>query len=537
MDDIKPQVITCQYCQALAPVEGVHCPNCGQPLPRHLLVPGEEVCVDYQIVRLIGYGGMGEVYLAQHHLTGQLVAIKVLALHLAEEVDLRIRFLDEARILARLDHPNIVMLHNFKQERERMHIIMQYVDGDSLDRIVERDGPMDAESASLLFAPLADALNHAHENAIIHRDLKPSNILVDKTGKPRLTDFGIAKLTEGGANLTRTGTRVGTSWFMSPEQGLNKPADSRSDIYALGVTLYNSLTGKLPFGGDSEYEVIKGHVELPPPPIYSGEDPLDRSVEQVVMRALAKDPETRYQTGNAMRDALLEAVTTFGSAMEVRASPDGKQVFAIQKDGATVRANGGETGAAVDRHVTTLDPVEELTDLEAVTVENPMTPPLGSISRVGAAGEAPLLNGEAAAVVPMATQPPRPRPEVVDGARLHTPPGRPPAPGIDNVVTGVLIDEGASEALPEAPADVPPAVVVQGGPAPDPPGQVTSSPAEQTAPAEPASLEEPTSPDAPAGHRRPKETLDFIDGGDGTRPGPLGALADPPASGDDDDDQ
>jgi len=205
------QVIACQHCRTEVPPEAAHCPNCGQPMPRHLLPPGELVGDDYQIVRLLGYGGMGEVYLAQHHLTGQQVAIKVLAMHLAEEVDLRIRFLDEARILARLDHPNIVMLHNFKQDRGRMLILMQYVDGIGLDHLLAREGPMHPERAALLFAPLCDALHHAHGNGIIHRDLKPSNILVDKSGKARLTDFGIAKLTEGGANLTRTGTRVGTS--------------------------------------------------------------------------------------------------------------------------------------------------------------------------------------------------------------------------------------------------------------------------------------------------------------------------------------
>jgi hypothetical protein len=386
-----------------------------------------------------------------------------------------------------------------------MHIIMQYVDGESLDRLIERDGPMDAESAALLFAPVADALDHAHENAIIHRDLKPSNILVDKSGKARLTDFGIAKLTEGGANLTRTGTRVGTSWFMSPEQGLNKPADSRSDIYALGVTLYNAVSGKLPFGGDSEYEVIKGHVERPPPPIYSGEDPLDRAVERVVMRALAKDPEARYQTGKAVRDALLDALTQHGSAVDVRATADGRKMVTIHKENAA----SGETPAgvpAVDSHATAIDPVEELTDLDEVTVGNPMTPPLGSISRAGEAA-APVVDPGGAAVVPMPTKPPRPRPEKVDPSRLHTPPGRPPAPGIDEVVTGVLIDEGNEEALPEAsPAD-------PAAPAPEPPAE------------------------APR-RRSPRETLDFLEGAEGTRPGPLGALSEPPApDSDEDDDQ
>ncbi len=453
MDERRPLLVTCQYCQAEAPTEAVHCPNCGQPLPKHLLLQGELVADDYQIVRLIGYGGMGEVYLAQHHLTGQQVAVKVLAFHLAEEVDLRIRFLDEARILARLDHPNIVMLHNFKQEGERMLIIMQYVDGESLDRIIERTGPMDSEQAALLFAPLADALGHAHDMGIIHRDLKPSNILVNPQGKARLTDFGIAKLTEGGANLTRTGTRVGTSWFMSPEQGLNKPADSRSDIYALAVTLYNCLSGRLPFSGDSEYEVIKGHVELPPPPIFACDDPLDREVEAVVMQALAKDPNERFQHGNAMRDALLSALTTHGQSVDLRATANGGGVVAIRKAAAGQSSGGASPPplppGAEPVHPTTLDPVEELEELEELPEPVP-TPPLGSVSRVGELSVAPPVTTGEPAVVPMATHPPLQRTEgVVEPGRLLTPPGRPPAPGMSNVATGVMLREEA-EALDEA---------------------------------------------------------------------------------------
>ncbi len=447
MDELKPLLVTCQYCQAQAPTEAVHCPNCGQPLPRHLLLQGELVCDDYHIVRLIGYGGMGEVYLAQHHLTGQQVAIKVLAFHLAEEMDLRIRFLDEARILARLDHPNIVMLHNFKQERERMHIIMQYVDGESLDRMIERDGPMDSEAAALLFAPLADSLHHAHGNGIVHRDIKPSNILVNNVGKARLTDFGIAKLTEGGANLTRTGTRVGTSWFMSPEQGLNKPADSRSDIYALSVTLFNALSGRLPFSGDSEYEVIKGHVEQEPPPIFSGDDPLDRDVEAVVMQGLSKDPDKRFQTGNAMRDALLSVLTTHGQAVDLRATANGTGVVALPR-----RLNGSGSGAVAPPPLpsgakpappTTVDSVEELSEIPVGL----STPPLGSVSRVDADAGVPRLTRDKSDLLPMPTQPPLSRSgDVVEPGRLQTPSGRPPAPGMSNAVTGVMLREEAEEA-------------------------------------------------------------------------------------------
>ncbi len=425
-------------------------------MPRHLLPPGEIIGEDYQIVRLLGYGGMGEVYLARHHLTGQQVAIKVLAMHLSEEVDLRIRFLDEARILARLDHPNIVMLHNFKQDRGRLLILMQYVDGLGLDHILAREGPLHPERAALMFAPLCDALHHAHENAIIHRDLKPSNILVDKSGKARLTDFGIAKLTEGGANLTRTGTRVGTSWFMSPEQGLNQPADARSDIYALGVTLYNALAGRLPFGGASEYEVIKGHVERPPPPIYQSEHPFAQAIEEILSRALAKRPEERYQNGVQMRDALLDALAAFGDDSGVR-SAAGTGLFRVHQERGTEGAPGRSTGARSQRTV-----VDEI--LPVPTGElRVATPPLGGRSGVGegrepgAARPTPPLPG-AAGGEPGASPEAESGPRSPGGPSPFTPPGRPAAPGKLSESTGILRGdpeaEGAAGAAgPAAPRD------------------------------------------------------------------------------------
>ncbi|MDY0004929.1 MAG: protein kinase, partial [Polyangia bacterium] len=360
------------------------------------------------------------------------------------EVDLRIRFLDEARILARLDHPNIVMLHNFKQDRGRMLILMQYVDGEGLDLILSREGPMHPERASLIFAPLCDALHHAHEHGIIHRDLKPSNILVDRGGKARITDFGIAKLNEGGAHLTRTGTRVGTSWFMSPEQGLNRPADPRSDIYALGVTLYNSLAGRLPFYGESEYEVIKGHVELAPPPIYQTDHPLAVEVEAIVMRALAKRPEDRYQSGMEMRDALLDALASHGET-EVRGG-GGTGIFAIHK-GASPLAKaplGAQqlegTPPPAPLAETRVDPVIPVPTPEL----RPVTPSIGKRPEAGVGTAQRPITQPMPTVVPQAVVMPERAPSPVgeepSPARLRTPSGRPAAPGKMSQSTGLLLE-------------------------------------------------------------------------------------------------
>lgn len=441
------QIIHCQHCRTEVPSDAAHCPNCGQPMPRHLLQPGDIIGEDYQIVRLVGYGGMGEVYLAQHHLTGQQVAIKVLAMHLAEEVDLRIRFLDEARILARLDHPNIVMLHNFKQDRGRMLILMQFVDGEGLDLILAREGPMHPERACLLFAPLCDALHHAHEHGIIHRDLKPSNILVDRSGKARLTDFGIAKLNEGGAHLTRTGTRVGTSWFMSPEQGLNRSADARSDIYALGVTFYNALAGRLPFYGESEYEVIKGHVELAPPPIFQTDHPLAVEVESIVMRALAKRPEDRFSSALEMRDALLDALARHGET-DVRGA-GGTGIFAIHKGtvpsagpGVEALPREGSPRPALSAE-TRVDPIIPVPTPEL----RPVTPSLGRRAEHAAPPAQRPITQPMPTVVPKAAALPERAPSPVgieepSPARLRTPAGRPAAPGKMDQSLGILLDPG-----------------------------------------------------------------------------------------------
>jgi serine/threonine-protein kinase len=245
---------------------------------------------------------MGQVVKAVHKLTDQIVAIKTLSPHLASDPGLRERFLQEARALAGLDHPNIMTLHTFLEDEGRLYLVMQFIDGQDLDAMFRRCGGLSEHATLPIFYRALKGLGYAHRQGIIHRDLKPANILVTRDGRVKLTDFGIARIT-GGLRLTMTGAQVGTVFYMSPEQIQGTEAETRSDIYAMGVSLYEVLTGRLPFDGD-DYTVRKGHVESMPPDPRRWQPQLSQNVVKAVMRSLAKDPNHRFQTAEAFADAL-----------------------------------------------------------------------------------------------------------------------------------------------------------------------------------------------------------------------------------------
>ncbi|MGB6546171.1 MAG: protein kinase [Candidatus Acidiferrales bacterium] len=257
----------------------------------------------YQIVDKLGEGGMGVVYKATDLSLDRYVAIKVLTPETVANPELMQRFQIEAKAQARLSHTNIATLHSFEQVGNTWIIVMEYLDGESFEQMISRRGPIPSAEAVPLFRQALLGIGFAHRMGVIHRDIKPSNIMVTKSGIVKVMDFGIAKVL-GGQRLTRTGTRVGTVAYMSPEQIRNMPVDIRSDIYSLGVTLFELLTAHLPFEAESDFQMMSDHVNTPPPLPTRHYPYIPSGVERATIEALAKDPDQRFQTCEAFGAAL-----------------------------------------------------------------------------------------------------------------------------------------------------------------------------------------------------------------------------------------
>ena len=263
--------------------------------------------LNYQIKSLIGEGGMGNVYLAEHTQVTRKVAIKVLLPQFLKNEEIKTRFKNEASTLAHLQHPNIVGLFDYLEDESGMYLIMEYVEGVELsDHISKVTGPMPENIAVPIMTQVLNAFSYAHAKGIVHRDIKPANILITKEGTVKILDFGIARiLGESNSNLTKTGTQMGTVYYMSPEQVQGKKVDIRSDIYSLGVTFYQMLTGANPYKDlHTEYEVYSRIVkdDLPPASqIYPG---VPSYLESIVNRSLQKEPSNRFQNCDDFLNAL-----------------------------------------------------------------------------------------------------------------------------------------------------------------------------------------------------------------------------------------
>jgi len=259
----------------------------------------------YTLVRLLGRGGMGAVYLACEPFLERNVAVKVLPEGMAAG-DARERFLREARTAARLSHPNIVPLYTFGQAGDLLYYVMGYVDGESLETRLRREGRLQPDEARRIVSELADALDYAHQGGVVHRDVKPDNVLLDRsTGRAMLTDFGVARQRAGLETLTQTGLVVGTPHYMSPEQASgDRDIDGRSDIYSLGVMAYRMVTGRLPFEGNELRAVLVQHATRDPIPPTQIVPSLPLDLDTVITRCLAKEPNQRWPNARSVRDAL-----------------------------------------------------------------------------------------------------------------------------------------------------------------------------------------------------------------------------------------
>ena len=257
----------------------------------------------YRILEKIGQGGMGIVYRAVHTKLEQEVAIKVLSPEFSHDASMRERFVKEAKIQARFSHASVVNILNYIEHEGNIYLVMEFVSGETLEHLLRRDGGVPPERAVSICLGVLDALDFMHSKGVIHRDIKPGNIMFTERGSVKVTDFGIAKML-GEKGQTRTGMRIGTLWYMSPEQIKGGNASVASDIYALGATLYQMVAGKVPFGGDSEYAVMKGHLEEKPIPPWEINSGISRDLGRVILKALQKDPGGRYQTAREFADDL-----------------------------------------------------------------------------------------------------------------------------------------------------------------------------------------------------------------------------------------
>jgi eukaryotic-like serine/threonine-protein kinase len=258
----------------------------------------------YQIEREIAQGGMAEVYLARDQSLNRPVALKALFPEFAREPSFVERFRREAQAAANLNHPNIVAIYDWGQESGTYFIVMEYVEGRSLRDLIRTEGPLEPGQAADIAAEIASALAFAHRSGVVHRDVKPGNVLLTQAGTVKVTDFGIARA-GAGDGLTQTGSVMGTANYFSPEQAQGLAVDGRSDVYSVGVVLYEMVCGVPPFTADSPVSVAYKHVrEEPVPPSQRNPD-VPPALEQIILSALAKDPDHRYQSADDLRADIL----------------------------------------------------------------------------------------------------------------------------------------------------------------------------------------------------------------------------------------
>jgi eukaryotic-like serine/threonine-protein kinase len=258
----------------------------------------------YELIRRIARGGMAEVHWARDLLLDRPVALKVLYPELSRDQTFVERFRREAQAAANLSHPNIVSVYDWGEETGTYFIVMEFVDGESLASLLHRGGALQPDEAAEIGAEIAAALSVAHRNEMVHRDVKPGNVLIDRNGQVKVTDFGIARAVNTTENLTQPGSVMGTATYFSPEQAQGQRIDPRSDVYSLGVVLYELVTGAPPFSADSPVAVAYKHVrEEPVPPSRHADVP--EGFERIVLRAMAKDPDDRYSSALEMRDDLV----------------------------------------------------------------------------------------------------------------------------------------------------------------------------------------------------------------------------------------
>ena len=263
---------------------------------------------DYEILGVLGAGGMGKVYKVRNVLSDRVEAMKVLLPNLADQKDLADRFLREIKVLASLNHPNIAALRTALMIDNQLVMIMEYVEGTTLAAHLEQEKISWGNALNYMDQVLA-ALSYAHKQNVIHRDIKPANMMLTPSGAIKLMDFGIAR-SGNDLGLTVTGTTVGSLAYMSPEQVKCEPIDARSDLYSVGVSLYEMVTGQKPFKGDSNFSIMQAQLQQAPRPPIEVQADLPASLNQIILMAMSKEPAQRFQSADAFRNALKSMATS-----------------------------------------------------------------------------------------------------------------------------------------------------------------------------------------------------------------------------------
>jgi serine/threonine-protein kinase len=413
LSNAEPAELLCPHCGQSHQATYTHCPNTGKPLHVGRALIGRTIADRYRIVGLLGEGGMGAVYVADHLRIGRKVAIKRLHPELAADEKAVQRFQREARAAGATGHEHIVEILDLGYTEDGApYLVMEYLRGLSLAQTLKKDGRLTAQRAARIVGQLLAALAAVHENGIVHRDLKPDNIFLTRQGNDtdwvKVLDFGISKMKheDDGLDLTRTGVMMGTPYYMSPEQARGtKSIDHRVDIYAAGVILHECLTGAVPYAGDNYHALLQQILKGDPPPPSSKVPGLPRELDDVVVRALAKEPERRFPSAMQMLDALVPfgAPRPSGRRHEAHAPPS-----AYEPGDPTV----SDSGVRADAHVAT-EPLD--------IPPPPVLPPRPDSSGIGLSRPAAVASSAARIKLAQPTPGTSPQPKI----SAEAPPSRP----------------------------------------------------------------------------------------------------------------